>query len=409
MKDLNLKFLNSKDNETIPFLPYGVSTIEFAVDGKCKRGYLRPKNSTLLYSSTNKFVGYADDNENFLVVWGAGNEEGQLIKTDSKDRMFLQLIHLRGENSDANITFEHTGLFNTKKLKVFKPNNSPPFKEIIRLATDSADQRLRRKKSYFKGTHMPMYYPRWFPPKEIQYIKPDIHPIIQMEYAEDETGIISPIDIYLESDGQKKKICKVEGDLRYSHLHAEMFALFDDKNIFVLRFWLYWIHKNYRKDLLSASVDFWPEEQIDNLGFIDRISGLEVPDIERFDFIIDAEESKIILYGTDIHYQEYWGNIKDSLVEAKIAGNVDLVTTTARLYPLRNLQNSKYYNPIEAVKEFIVKEKKKKFVPMTIEQKEIDELKSLGINIRAHVPYVERGTIGEKNFLSSDSRQGAYI
>ena len=408
MEDLHIKFLNSTTNDSIPFLPYGVTTIEFAVDGKCESGYIRPENSTLYDFDKKEYVGFADNNENFLVVWGAGTEKGQYVKTNSTDRMFMQLIHLGGDDTNANITFEHTELFETKKLKLFKPKDSPAMGNIYKMVTEA--KKSNSKITYLKGTHLPMYYPRWFPPKEIKYVEPNTHPKIQMEYTEDETGIVSPIDIYSESQGQNRKICRVEGDLRYSRLHAELLALFENKNIFVLRLWLYWIHKRYRKGFLDASVDSWPDEGKDKLGAIDSVSGLEIPDIERFDFIIDAENNKIILYGTDIHYQEYWGKIKDPIVKAKIAGNVDLITTTARLYFLRTLQNSEHYNPIQAVKNFILNEEKKmKFLPMVIERKELEELTKLGINIRAHVPYVEGGTIGEKNFLSSDSRRGAKI
>ena len=87
MKDFNLKFLNSLNNERIPFLPFGVTSIEFAIKGKCKDGYIRPVNSTIQFPDKKEYVGFAENNEDFLVVWGGGDEYGQKVEANSTKRM----------------------------------------------------------------------------------------------------------------------------------------------------------------------------------------------------------------------------------------------------------------------------------------------------------------------------------
>lgn len=410
MKELNLRFLNSSDNESVPFLPYGVASIEFAIEGKCEAGEIRPKNSTLHDPLRREYVGFTEDkNEDFLVVWGAGNQFGQHVKEDSTDRMFMQLIHLRGDHDEATIVFKHSVSGREKKLKICKPKTAPAMNDIFKMVTEANGS--NSKTTSLEGTYLPMYYSRWFPPKEIEYVNPNNYPQIHIDYKEDESGINSPIDIFSKTQGQNTKICTVKGDLRYSRLHMELFALLQNKSIFVLRLWLYWIHKRYVKGLLSASADDSVDDESHELGFVDQVTGLEIPDIERFDFVIDAEKNKIILYGTDIHYQEYWGKVKSPLVKARIAGHADLFSVTAALYPLRFLQDSNNYNPIAAVKEYILDGmKNKRFQPVVVKRKEPEISRTLGkVNIRAHVPYIEHGTTGEKSFLSSDSRQGVKI
>jgi hypothetical protein len=58
--------------------------------------------------------------------------------------------------------------------------------------------------------------------------------------------IDSNIDIFLDD----KKIAQIAGDLQYSRYHAELFTLFGNKEYLILRFWLYWIHKNFSKNIL---------------------------------------------------------------------------------------------------------------------------------------------------------------
>jgi hypothetical protein len=415
LKDLNLKFLNAINDEFIPFLPFGVTTIEFTFDGNTNSGYVRPVNSTLNDKKSKKFVGFPENNRDFLIVWGAGKHEGQYVSENSTNRLFMQLIHLQGNHAEAIIKFKHTGVLGrTKTLKVQSAIPLESFKDVVKMKIDEDDS--EKKEMTFTGTLIPLYYARWFPPQKISYLESADHPEIHIDYKEDESGIVSPIKISVKSQGQRKKICEVGGDLRYSNLHGEMFALLPEKEIFVLRLWMYWIHKKFRKGILGFSVDDTPDIEKKTLGFGDSISGLEIPDIERFDFVIDAKKSKIIRYGTDFHYQEYWGEPENTLVEANIAKNMAILVKTLKLWPLRKIQDSDLYDPIDEVKDSILKKIKAESLPLIASQEKPVELKKLGIYPRAHVPYIDPSKIGMKNdmedikkFLSSDSRRGAKL
>ncbi len=410
MTELKIKFLNSTDGKSICFLPYGVTSIEFSADGKCRAGNIYPRNSTLFDPYKEQYVGYAEGNQDFLVVWGGGNKQGQYIKQDATDRMFMQLIHKKGDHNDASIIFRHS-VAGTKELTIQKPKNAPPTAEISKMVDADAGKSmidLAKGESLktFEGKYFPEYYSRWFPPQEIKYIAPLKQPQIFLKWKEDELGIKSPVEIFSRVGEENKSICTIDGDLKYSQLHAELFSLLETEGIFVLRVWFYWIHTRFEKGLLDSSGESGISDSHD-LGAFDRLSGVEVPDIERFDFVLTPDFSKITLYATDIHYQEYWGIINETPVKASIAGFKDVAAVTAVLYPLRFLQDQDLYDPIEAVKSYVCgKLKAENCKAMVVKEGQENDSKSLKAgDIRAHVPYISQSVIGEKRFLSSDSRK----
>jgi hypothetical protein len=94
MVDFNLKFLNADANNSIPYLPYGVTTIEMLVEGDIREGHIRPIKHSI-GDKEKLFMGYEDNTKDFLIVWGAGEEEGQKISKDTAGRIFFQVLHLR--------------------------------------------------------------------------------------------------------------------------------------------------------------------------------------------------------------------------------------------------------------------------------------------------------------------------
>ena len=132
-------------------------------------------------------------------------------------------------------------------ISLVPPNDYTDFKRCVEvIEKDNAYMR-------FEGKMMPLYYPRWFPPKgssnnSIKYM--DIEtPKITINYKVKDNNknidINSDIDIFLDD----LKIGQITGDWNYSRPHAELFTLFGDNQYFVLRFWLYWVHKNFSKNL----------------------------------------------------------------------------------------------------------------------------------------------------------------
>ncbi|NIO37113.1 hypothetical protein GTO27_05355, partial [Candidatus Bathyarchaeota archaeon] len=78
------------------------------------------------------------------------------------------------------------------------------------------------------------------------------------------------------------------GDWRYSWPHAELFTVFGDERYLVLRFWLYWIHENYSKNVFMGGKALLEEtEDYETRLALWESLDIEVPDIERFDFLVD--------------------------------------------------------------------------------------------------------------------------
>lgn len=359
--------------------------------------YIAPKDAILGPENDKKYLGFVDNSKDFRILWGGGQTKGQKIESNS--RMFFQLFHLNNKHVCENITFKSFNRYDwNQKLTISSASND----DVVRMKINEQNE---KRCITFEGTKIPTYYSRWFPPRpsetRVNYEFFDSIPEITINYEEDDSGIISQISIFLVSKGQNRKIAIINGDLRYSIPHVEIFSLLPNDGIFVLRFWLYWIHKNFT-DNTFENLRGTSETGLGERNFVeDNI--LEIPDVERFDFIIDTREVKIIWYGTDFHYQEYWGKVKDNTVNAKIAGGFDLVTKSIELAPLR-LGSPNFPNPIESLKNKIQRGQIPETLLTTSEcttelnQQINDDLRAL--NIKNHVPYVKNTNI-DKSLVSS--------
>jgi hypothetical protein len=333
---LNLKILNELKPNVLQYLPYGVTTLEIKIDGDIDEllGYIYPIKTA--DREKKLFVGFADESEDFLVLWGAGSEVGlKLTNTNVSGRLYFQILH-KGKSADIqSVTLCHS---QTKE----------PICSIILVPAEdstnvskmdiSPDDRNGLKTITFKGRKVPLYYPRWFPPrpsenKRIQYSDIDA-PNIKIKFKAKDSNFISEInsdiDIFLNDD----HIATIGDDWCYSSLHAEIFTIFGSADYFVLRVWFYWVNATFSNTFRGDKIIVTRNEAIrlsDNLsaddtktkGFLDSIN-VECPDYERFDFLIDMKKKKIVWVGTDFHYQEWWFKIDESepFVRAKIASGL---------------------------------------------------------------------------------------
>ncbi len=397
MGRFNLKFLNADSNGSVPYLPFGVTTIEMSLEGDIKAGYIRPANSSL-GGRDKMYVGFPDSTNDILIIWGAGKEQGQYIGPYTSGRMFLQMLHLRGVHEKESVTFNHTAdILWEQKLPVVRAYTGM---DVVKMRLDRVQNDLRIIR--FEGTKMPIYYPRWFPPKptkgeKIQYVE-EWYPELTVEFEENDRSLYSPIRIYLHKNGSKKKICNIEGDLMYSWPHVELFSLLPDEGIMVLRVWLYWIHKRFIGNVLY-SFELTDKSEKGGYRKIGQDSMVEIPDIERFDFVLDTKKEKITWFSADFHYQEHWGRVKGEVVEARIAGGLDLVQET--LERLRDrFEAREHYNPVETLKEVLMDEGKAESMSydtvtdMAVNQvvERVRQQRAM-FNIRTHVPYVKNGEI----------------
>ncbi len=409
MKNINLKILNESEPNVLQYLPYGVTTLEMKIQGDKNEaeGFIYPKNRT---DGMNNFhMGYADDNMDFLVIWGAGKRNGLRVNKENVDgRLFLQILHRGKDITSPTISLCHTELPAPIKIKLV------PMVKDANVVKTNLTQEGESCTISFTGNEMPTYYSRWFPPrpsegKGIRYCgvnTPSITIKFKVKKEEFSTNVNSDIDICLG----KEKIAQVTGDWNYSLPHAELFAVFENSDFFVLRLWLYWIHENYSRSILrggNALLDVInrPDDERTRRGLWESFD-IESPDIERFDFLIDMNKKKISWVGTDLHYQEYWYMPKDiEFVKARIANDVETVVQV-----IRNLKHRfnppENYDPMEILKKILRNENAEK-----LEGKGVPDIKEYLVSnledngkvtyraegiTRKHVPYIENAEIISK-------------
>ena len=409
MENMNFKVLNAKDKKdanvmqyVVQYLPYGITTLEMKIEEDAY-GFIYPDNRS--NGENNFHVGYADANEDFLVIWGGGKTKGVEVNSDNADgRLFLQVLH-RGNTIDSRtISLKHSKqILPICKIKLEPAEQS----DIVRM-------NMKQEGEYciisFKGKKMPIYYSRWFPPRPLENKTIQYHDIeapqvtIKFKAKKDEftSNVDSDIDIFLENN----KIAQVTGDWHYSWPHAELFTVFGDNEYLVLRFWLYWIHENYSKNIFlggDALIEALRSSDDQTRRGLWESFDIECPDIERFDFLIDIRKRKITWLGTDFHYQELWCTFKDAEpVKAKIANDVETIVQTVT--KLKNwLQNKeKKFDPMTRLEKILkgqVMEPNleklpdiKEYVVSNLDEKGKVTYRNVGFT-RKHVPYAENGYI----------------
>jgi len=343
---LNLKILNELKSNVLQYLPYGVTTLEIKIDGDIDEllGYISPIK--IAGKEKKLFVGFADESEDFLVLWGGGSEVGlKLTNANIGGRVYFQILH-KGKSAEVqSVSLVHS---QTKELIcsiILVPAEDSA--NVLRMAISPVD-RKSLKTITFKGSKVPLYYPRWFPPrpsenKKIQYSNIDV-PNIKIKFKERENTFIpqvdSDIDIFLNDD--LNPIARISGDWRYSSLHTELFTIFGNAKYFILRVWFYWVNAKFSNTFRGDKIIVTRDESIrisENLspdetktkGFVDSVN-LECPDYERFDFLIDMKKKKVTYVGTDFHYQEWWFKINENepFARAKIASGLWTVEHTLK-------------------------------------------------------------------------------
>lgn len=386
------------------YLPFGITTLEMKVQSRAD------EIPTSLYprrrfngGNDEYFVGFSDDSKNFLVIWGGGNEKGVRITSENiKKRIFLQIIHL-GKIADSD------------KLSLTSDNSIEPIQKISLNPAQQIDPVRMQKDSdsksplQFEGSYVPQYYSRWFPPRitlmpnSFPYVQMQIPPIkIKFKKTPEPYGIGvgSDIKIYLENN----LIAKINGDWHNSCFHAEIFSVLGDDNYFILRSWFYWIRKKFSNNLLLSLKTLEGSIDANTKRNLLLSYNIEVPDIERFDFLIDMKKARIIFMGTDFHYQETWYTFKDDGPVIAVIAN-DYRTIEQVIKKLRDRFNPKAnYDPITTLKKFIEQNKTKNLIGLDIREEirkvvengskspSISQVTKLAPGIlRKHIPFTENG------------------
>jgi hypothetical protein len=419
---MHLKILNEIEPNVLQYLPFGITTIEMKIeeDNNEADGFMYPINRT---NGENKFfVGYADKSNEIIVLWGAGKEDGlQINQKNVRGRLFLQILHQGNDNDKKTISLMHNRL--NRPLGTITLEPALENTNVVRMELTQEGEYCKMS---FKGNLMPSYYSRWFPPRpsdnnKIQYYDVESPPItinFESKINDDNSSMNVNSDIVISLDN--KKIAQITGDWHYSWLHPELFTIFGDSRYIVLRVWLYWIHKNFSRNIFLGGNAFAEKiEEIENAKRKDKLPqdeevrkgwwesfNIECPDNERFDFLIDMKKERIIWVGTDFHYQESWYKIeeKESFVKARIANDVNTIEQVFKNLKNRFTQVKENYDPMTQLK-CIVKEPEKQKNLILIDIPGIKEYTVSNLNYkgdvtykaagftRKHIPYVQNGKL----------------
>ena len=176
-----------------------------------------------------------------------------VTKENSEERRFMQVLHVGKTLDRQSISLCYNDIkipiSNIKLVPAEDAPNLVSYELMKNKATHSAT-------ISFKGTRMPSYYSRWFPPrtsknKMLQYH--DIEaPNILIKFKFKEARLIPDINSHIDIFLDGIKIAQVTGDWQYSWPHAEFFTIFGDNRYFVLRLWLYWIKAEFSNSLLQG-------------------------------------------------------------------------------------------------------------------------------------------------------------
>jgi hypothetical protein len=305
---------NEQSGVNLVYRPWGTRTLKIkASTTKEDLPPLRLKTlRTADVAATGMTCGYADEGKSFLCSWGGGHEQGPCIKADDQGGhaescitlkagipsfIFLNIKHLGDELPDSAVL----------TLQAFDPDNGEIYATMpvtLQKPASLSDDIMRMVQTapnqwQAKGTHLPEYDPRWWPKANVKYQAAETFPLT-IKY--ERNGLVvnwsDGTPIALIADKTSPSILTLEPTkLEPGGLDFELFDF--DKHHFVLRVWFCW---------LNIRIGFYFNEAVRH----------EVPDAERFDFLIRKKSGKVMLACTDFHWQEIWGQVTQQPVEAEV-------------------------------------------------------------------------------------------
>jgi hypothetical protein len=315
------------------------------------------------------------------VAWGAGDERGFCVKT--KDRfkidkvplpldddgfsyVYLHLIH-RPERpfehtpADKTLTVQATGedglVYGETTVRLTVPQKaSNPVRAHWDWDLDAGVSTITLRGTDEGPTQMPLYVSRWWPVRQVEYVSvgevtakclQDLRIIYRRQEDGQDRG---RMDVWLGD----MPLAEFTGELAlplhdYRLCTAEVFRFLDDYHL-VVRLWFYWVHLGFSADQLLTFVpqDRRAEWRAEAERVRDGLKGFllpwhkheEVPDVERFDLLLDLTDLNTKYVGTDTHWQEFWAIVADGEpLKARIATLLDSgkVVALAKSVPKKKL------------------------------------------------------------------------
>lgn len=296
------------------YLPYGSRTLKFQVDAPpgARLAWLRPLHR---HANPNLVACHEDDHDDLLITWGGGDKRGYRLDFSAGDRFaYLHVTHRAGRLADR---YHVTVILETDAGEVARRGiwlRCPQAAEPLQATWEVVDPNLSR--ITFSGQSLPVYQSRWWPRSQVRFRTLQSPPPIRIEYRRSVAGVFGAIRVLWRNN----PLVDVTGHLDVALHDARLFAanLFDffDNRYWILRLWFQWLHTHFEpSDLVGAAMPQMrsaaAEQSIveaDTLNaLLDRGGREEVPDIERFDLLLDTDTGQVVYAGTDLHWQEFWG------------------------------------------------------------------------------------------------------
>jgi len=303
--------------------------------------------------------GTAEGDPDLWVAWGAGDERGFCVKT--KDRFMIDKVPLPLDDDEAYYIylhlihrpqdpFAHTPTGKTLTVQACSEDGQVYGEKTVRLTVPAAAANAVRARwdwdldagvstVTLQGAEdcpaqLPLYVSRWWPVRHVEYVTVD----------DTIAKFLSNLKITYQRQGQvdvflgEAHLAEFTGDLALP-LHdvrlftAEVFRFLDDFHL-VVRLWFYWVHLGFSPEQLMAFVppgrrDGWRAEaervhQDLREGLLSWHKREEVPDVERFDLLLDLTNLDEKFVGTDTHWQEFWALVEQGQpLRARIATLLD--------------------------------------------------------------------------------------
>ncbi len=347
-------------------------------------GYTRPDAND---PEKQRVYGTAVNDPDLWVAWGAGDERGFCIKT--KDRFKINKVPLPLNDDGEYFVYLHL---------IHRPaepfNHIPEEKDLVIQATDEnkvvhghinvkltvpagAADSLRPRWQWHDQTasssihlqgpddhspQLPRYVSRWWPSQKITY-----EPVNQAD-----VGFLSNLRVsYQRQDNGQDNgridihhgdthLAQFRGDIAlplhdFRLMNVELFRFLDGRHL-VLRLWFYWVHLGFSQaELLSfitapdAAARAEAKRVHDGLrkGLLPWHKREEVPDLERFDLLLDPQNLAIKYVGTDTHWQEFWARVTTGEpLNARIATLLDTFRVKTQADNVPSLNAPPIFDPL---------------------------------------------------------------
>ncbi len=334
------------EGAALTYRPWGTRTLKLWVTTDTAiETALRIRPSRIHQKTGDKGLirAYADDSDAFIISWGGGHEPGPCLKSKDVLKAFESCTGLAA--GDASVIFfnvTHAGpdvpdeaivtieaydeksgdVFASLPVTLSKPASFP----------DNAIQFRQTEQGVWQpqGEMLPVYDPRWWP-REIAYVAAGALPLTIRQQGE---------TLSIQWQGQESATITDETKptiLGSAGMKFELFH-FDEWHV-ALRTWFFWLDT-------AIGGDF----------FVGRH---EVPDAERFDFLIRRGDGKVTLACTDLHWREVWGETTERPQRATLGLGRDAKMTLAeeKMGDLwhawkrkKEADHARSYNPIRFIK-----------------------------------------------------------